>query len=128
MVAPEFSQNYVMTQEQKRVEVDAFLAEKDAMKRLKLEKIIVGQMRLQGVENIVPALSGMLIGVLLVLFGSKGDSTLSILIVVVVLACVVSIQRWLTAVRFNRQIAALKEYIDLRLADLEQAGRGPDGR
>lgn len=110
-----------MTQEQKRAEVDAFLAGKDAMKRLKLEKIIAGQMRPHGLENLVPALTGALIGATLVLFGSRGDINLPILIVVAVLACAVIINRWLGAVRLNRRIAALKEYIDLRFSEIEKA-------
>lgn len=116
-----------MPLDQKKAEVDAFLAEKDAMKRLQLEKIIAGQVRLQGAENLVPGLTGALIGTVMVFFGAKGDINLPILMVVAVLACAVGINRWLSSVRVNRQIAALKEYLDLRLSEIERAGHGPGG-
>lgn len=111
-----------MTEDQKKAEVDAFLAEKDAMKRLKLEKIIAGQIRPQSVETLVSALTGALIGAVLGAFGSKGDIHLPILGVVVALACAVGVNRWLGARRVNRQIAALKEYLDLRLVQIERGG------
>ena len=117
-----------MTQEQKKTEVDAFLAEKDAMKRLKLEQAIAGQMRLQGVENLVPGLTVALVVVVLVWVGARGDINLSILILVVVLACAESINRWLYARRVNRQVAALREYLDLRLSEMERGGGETYGR
>ncbi len=111
-----------MTEDQKKAEVDAFLAEKDAMKRPEAGENHLGanpsaergdsRFRADGSFDWRGA------GSVRVQRGYH----LPILGVVVALACAVGVNRWLGARRVNRQIAALKEYLDLRLVQIERGG------
>lgn len=102
--------------EQKKTHVAMLLKEKDFLKRAKLEQAITGQVRFKDYIGPV-AITVFCFGIATILSIGKIIDP-SVLSLVVLLILVDSVWSNFQMVATNRQITALKEYIDIKVEEI----------